>query len=187
MRPRHWCRGRPSRVAPTPAHAPASMRPRHWCRGRHAERRRPADAPAHPASMRPRHWCRGRLGARSASRRRPCRFNEAPALVPGKARAAGGTVAGIGASMRPRHWCRGRRRAGLASLPPRQASMRPRHWCRGRLVLILKDHVAHDRFNEAPALVPGKAAHLDCRTASALWKDFFERLPLRASPFTARS
>ncbi len=110
--------------------------------------------------MRPRHYCRGRGGCAPRGRsRRSWRFNEAPALLPGKsfvhARDADGIKA---ASMRPRHYCRGRVARGFGDAAAGgAASMRPRHYCRGRGERAARWRCRRPLcFNEAPALLPGK-------------------------------
>ena len=64
----------------------------------------------------------------------PERFNEAPAILPGKALMS---------------LQRGRR--GIA------ASMRPRRFCRGKRSGQLRLGLKFGSFNEAPAILPGKA------------------------------
>ncbi len=98
----------------------ASMRPRHCCRGRR-EQWLEQEHHLRRASMRPRHCCRGRLGKRVQLIIFHRRFNEAPALLPGKAQARDvlrDRAEDTNASMRPRHCCRGRQRISIVEQHP---------------------------------------------------------------------
>ena len=156
MRPRRFCRGKHVKGRFMRRSYRASMRPRRFCRGkRHSGRLADMDV---PASMRPRRFCRGKWRRpRSERRERHC-FNEAPAILPGK---AGGRLGprrgGHRASMRPRRFCRGKARRHRWGRRDVGASMRPRRFCRGKPLHGYQRRWIEDRFNEAPAILPGKA------------------------------
>ena len=131
MRPRRFRRGNPSRERMALDDRSASMRPRRFRRGN------PAGATIQdteePASMRPRRFRRGNRGYHSRrGRRQCCRFNEAPAIPPGKpSRLAGRKLEFDHASMRPRRFRRGNRGECPTDRLDRVASMRPRRFRRG--------------------------------------------------------
>ncbi len=121
--------------------------------------------------MRPRHYCRGRGGCSSCSATPPPRFNEAPALLPGKRRRYQALSEDVlHASMRPRHYCRGRARprinhhgqslakqfASGASLAGRQ-SQRNRILGRGPPAILLIHNV-----KDHPRALPGIPAPPEC-------------------------
>ena len=85
------------------------MRPRRFCRGKHVVAEGIA-VPVPVASMRPRRFCRGKLRDRTSRPIAASRgFNEAPAILPGKAEPKARLVTvDLNASMRPRRFCRGK-------------------------------------------------------------------------------
>ena len=89
---------------------------------------------------------------------RPPGFNEAPAIPPGKTSAApNGPPPRSSASMRPRRFRRGKRpRPRTAGQDRDRASMRPRRFRRGKQVIIAICARRENCFNEAPAIPPGK-------------------------------
>ena len=108
--------------------------------------------------MRPRRFRRGESPLSVAvSAPSSAGFNEAPAIPPGRER-FGQVVSGQGraASMRPRRFRRGERRRRVPQTEQRSASMRPRRFRRGEVVLQHPRDPARERFNEAPAIPPGR-------------------------------
>ena len=109
--------------------------------------------------MRPRRFCRGKPGARRASTPSTRRFNEAPAILPGKA-----SIQSVLS-----HWPRLSFNEAPAILPgkaPPAAHRDPCSLCFNEAPAILpgKAHTGLSRrvrrfnsFNEAPAILPGKA------------------------------
>ena len=116
----------------------ASMRPRRFRRGEvYRAGRRAGDE---QASMRPRRFRRGEAPFEGAPKRVQARFNEAPAIPPG------------------------RDRYRLAEpLGDKPASMRPRRFRRGETGSARTEPRAPACFNEAPAIPPGRAAGLRSR------------------------
>ena len=111
--------------------------------------------------MRPRRFCRGKQIARFWAILGGDSFNEAPAILPGKAASAcqPDSARERDASMRPRRFCRGKPSSAATTA-------RPTH-CFNEAPAILPGkasdaNIVHgsgiESFNEAPAILPGKAA-----------------------------